>query len=201
MFLKGPQHSLVSSFYDDLFAFDMERKRWYKLGLKVLKAKQPRTNVNKDKKLESKTNGDSVAESSGNDDDEEIIDDEIDSNCNQGELFGYIDETGAVVYIDLDASEQPPPQTDNQESLNSEVVEHLCSTLTATHVFQEPSSSSSVVMTDCHIEAIGQDFASTHRFETNEKHFVDLEKCDQPCARFNPSILIKYVTVPIFVWF
>ncbi len=200
MLFKGPRHSLVSSFYDDLFAFDMERRRWYKLGLKVLKAKQPRTTV-KDRNLESKTNEDSMAESSDGDDDEVIIDDEIDSNCNKGELFGYIDESGAVVYIELDASEQPPPQTDNQESPNSEVLEHICSKLTATQVFQEPSSSSSMVMTDSHIEVIGQDFGSTHRFETNEKHFVDLEKCDQPCARINPSILIKYVSLFLFILF
>ena len=30
---------MTSCFYNDMFAFDMERKRWYQLGLKVPKIK------------------------------------------------------------------------------------------------------------------------------------------------------------------
>lgn len=36
---EGPRHALLSSFFNDLFAFDMDRKRWYQLGLKQVKDK------------------------------------------------------------------------------------------------------------------------------------------------------------------
>lgn len=41
--LTGPQHTMTSCFYNDMFAFDMERKRWYQLGLKVPKSKSDGT--------------------------------------------------------------------------------------------------------------------------------------------------------------
>ncbi|CAN0002794.1 unnamed protein product, partial [Sphacelaria rigidula] len=38
---EGPQHAVSRSvFYNDLFAFDMERRRWYHLALK--KKRKPR---------------------------------------------------------------------------------------------------------------------------------------------------------------
>ena len=33
---EGPRHSLISTFYNDLYAFDMERRRWYQLGASSL---------------------------------------------------------------------------------------------------------------------------------------------------------------------
>jgi hypothetical protein len=37
---EGPQHTMRSMFFSDLYAFDMERKRWYKLGLKLAMEKE-----------------------------------------------------------------------------------------------------------------------------------------------------------------
>ena len=34
---EGDHHAMVSTFYDDLFAFDMERRRWFAMGLKEKK--------------------------------------------------------------------------------------------------------------------------------------------------------------------
>jgi N-acetylneuraminic acid mutarotase len=33
------RHTMLSTFYNDLYAFDMERKRWYQLGLRIPKTK------------------------------------------------------------------------------------------------------------------------------------------------------------------
>ena len=33
------RHTLLSRFYNDLYAFDMERMRWYQLGLRAVKTK------------------------------------------------------------------------------------------------------------------------------------------------------------------
>lgn len=34
---EGDHHTMISTFYDDLFAFDMERRRWFAMGLKEKK--------------------------------------------------------------------------------------------------------------------------------------------------------------------
>lgn len=32
---EGPRHSIISTFFNDMYAFDTERRRWYQLGLKT----------------------------------------------------------------------------------------------------------------------------------------------------------------------
>ena len=43
---------MTSCFYNDMFAFDMERKRWYQLGLKIPKTKD-NDGVKKIKKIKN----------------------------------------------------------------------------------------------------------------------------------------------------
>eukprot|EP01033_Poteriospumella_lacustris_P005367 gene5367-3826_t len=51
---EGPRHALLSSFFNDLFAFDMDRKRWYQLGLKQVKDKAKLQEERNAKKLQRK---------------------------------------------------------------------------------------------------------------------------------------------------
>lgn len=51
---EGPRHALLSSFFNDLFAFDMDRKRWYQLGLKQVKDKAKLQEERTAKKLQRK---------------------------------------------------------------------------------------------------------------------------------------------------
>ena len=117
----GPRHALVSTFYNDLYAFDLDRKRWYKLGLKQKKAKltsEDRRNTRKLQKLKERNNEDdedlsdtSDIDNSDNEDDDEdvnmndlgIVDND---RAEKGDFFGYIDETGNVVYINLKDEEE-----------------------------------------------------------------------------------------------
>jgi hypothetical protein len=115
---------MVSTFYNDLFAFDLDRRRWYKLGLKQKKAKLTTEERRAERKLKR---GAEPGTAGGEDDDQsemsdadsegsEAEDDESDSDdaatgnktggvdavrAEKGDFFGYIDETGNVVYINL----------------------------------------------------------------------------------------------------
>jgi N-acetylneuraminic acid mutarotase len=50
---EGPRHSLQSTFYNDMHAFDMERRRWYQLGLKTPKSLQGKLKSKKQHKSSS----------------------------------------------------------------------------------------------------------------------------------------------------
>ena len=113
---EGARHSLVSTFYNDMFAFDSERRRWYQLGLKTPKAFREK----KHKKLRSLTPregddyGDCVEEEE--DEDEESSSDDSTAEDERGDSsnpdpspaaessnkFGFINDEGQVVYVDLD---------------------------------------------------------------------------------------------------
>lgn len=154
--MEGSRHSMLSTFYSDLYAFDMDRKRWYKLGLKQQKAKltaeekkaqakakaaarlnaaqvaaakgAPKRARTEDDGSDDGEDGDSgdegqqeeavpLEESEDEEEDEEEGDDEIIIDAlsggrvsatalkGKGELFGYIDDNGDVVYLHVDDME------------------------------------------------------------------------------------------------
>lgn len=121
----GPRHALVSTFYNDMFAFDLERRRWYKLGLKQKKAKLSSTEKKEARRVKQKSaaegadgaDGDDQSDAGSEDEgsDLDVSDDEDEDGAkntnlsgavdavraDKGDFFGYIDETGNVVYINL----------------------------------------------------------------------------------------------------
>jgi hypothetical protein len=110
---EGPRHTIQSSFYNDLYAFDFERKRWYELGVKH--ATDLTTGKKKRRKQKEKTaeNGESSDE-----DEEEEEEDEEDAQGQesamllrqqQENLFGYIDDSGNIVYVNIDDDPEEGP--------------------------------------------------------------------------------------------
>lgn len=108
---EGPRHTMLSTFFNDLYAFDFERKRWYQLGLKKPKApKKSRSGKKKSKlkaspeDLDEDMEGASVNESS-----DESSDDDDDDDMEVGGVkmdaensFGYIDDDGNIVYVSME---------------------------------------------------------------------------------------------------
>jgi N-acetylneuraminic acid mutarotase len=140
--VEGPRHSIFSTFYNDLFAFDMDRRRWYKLGLKEKKkvsgkvGKQSAKKPKDEDEEEDEGMGRDHDESDSDEEDQIIInaagerqilrnmkrlhEEENDQEENEEmgggrgffglkkrvELFGYIDESGEVVYLQLEEEEE-----------------------------------------------------------------------------------------------
>lgn len=127
---EGQQHSLNSMFYNEMYAFDMERKRWYQLGVKRVKVntngsevKLTPAGVKEQKKviadaarLKSDAEDDSDDSEGGEKEvnDEQLVEDTEIGDQNEdidgeqlvdGDFFGYIDDSGAVVYLDMEEEE------------------------------------------------------------------------------------------------
>jgi hypothetical protein len=108
---EGPRHTIQSSFYNDLYAFDFERKRWYELGVKhasALTAGKKKRRKQKAKSAEegAENGGSSEEEEEEGDDDDGEEDGEIERQEQlrqaQENLFGYIDDSGNIVYVNID---------------------------------------------------------------------------------------------------
>jgi len=97
---EGPNHCMTSCFYNEMYAFDMGRKKWYQLGLKIPKTK---TLKDKNSKIKRENDGDESDEE-GDNEVEEGAEEEEDV-LDKGNFFGYVDENGNVVYVDMDQDE------------------------------------------------------------------------------------------------
>jgi hypothetical protein len=159
---EGHGHSMTSTFYNDLYAFDFDRRRWFQLGLKnkaaaaaaaanskaakqakkaqkqaaALVAATASSKEGKGKKRKSRKkrggdddadagdasgsaeSGDDGSHSSDDDENDSCSDsssdseggpDEVEDLMASGDFFGYIDEAGNVVYVDLNAPEETDP--------------------------------------------------------------------------------------------
>ena len=120
---EGHQHSMQSTFYNDLYAFDMDRKRWYQLQLRNADKKVLRRRKKK-KKPDTKDG----CSSSGEDDvDPQESDDDSDSGSasdgedeNKENQFGYVDMDGNIVYIDNEEDEDEGKEGGEEEAKEEE---------------------------------------------------------------------------------
>ncbi|KAH9129334.1 hypothetical protein AeMF1_000620 [Aphanomyces euteiches] len=131
---EGRRHELKSVFYNDMFAYDMERKRWYEYKLRSKKEPGKRR---RKKKVAGNGNddddddGDDESPSDGDSDAED--EEEAKEEAKRQNQFGYVGEDGSIVYIDDDEeekeeekSEKPVVEADialEEESKEEEVDE------------------------------------------------------------------------------
>ena len=139
-------HKLKSIFYDDLFAFDMDRRRWFKMGLKKSSQGGRRRKRKDDNDAEGQsTHADGTDR--GDDDGSDGDDDEMDiASGVEGEatssgwdldmlranMFAFIDGDGNVVYekieddadagSDSDSREHKKKRSDESEDTNTASV-------------------------------------------------------------------------------
>lgn len=214
--LLGPRHSMISTFYNDLYAFDMDRKRWYKLGLKQQKTKL--TTAEKQEIRKAKLNGtmntkakDSEDEEE-NDESEQDEDDEEDDEeeniifknekmrekqINSGELFGYIDESGAVVYVYLEEDEnddedqilsleQSSPSSDLAEVEQVQVA-----------IVETQNETSTGIENELAAATINETDKDTEKAQLSPEGATQLvtsffDEQLQPCSRINPCLMMRY---------
>jgi hypothetical protein len=222
---EGPRHSIISTFYNDLYAFDMERKRWYKLGLK-----QKKVALTKEAKAEArKLKIAKAAAEKGEGSEEEISesDDEVDEDEEneiiimrngdrvinaqaKNDLFGYIDENGNVVYLDIEdeadgdtanleeggeKSLEPVSTVSEKEEAKLEeiipIVEEMKKIDIAAEVAtqEEVSNDLSLLKEDPERK---MDLPQTEQEKTTffGRYF---DEQTQPCPRINPCIMTRYV--------
>ena len=113
-------HKLNSVFYDDLFALDMERRRWFKLNMKKATAgrRRRKKRSDEDKQVDVKEDSDD-----SDDEDENLVDGEAISNgwdldMLRANMFAFIDAEGNIVYEKIE-----PDEDDNAGKALPEVAE------------------------------------------------------------------------------
>jgi hypothetical protein len=93
-------HVLNSLFYDDMFALDMEKCRWFKLNMKQLS-----TNKKSRRKTKDRGDGEITKDNIDNDDQEEVSDNEEEDTASQGEdeakSSGWgLEQLRACIFVD-----------------------------------------------------------------------------------------------------
>ncbi len=117
-------HKVQSVFYDDLFAFDMERRRWFKLNLKKKagdrrrrKKKNGNDQANDDDEegMNNKMNDDNKDDSEDDEDvaDEEAVSSGWDIDKLRANMFAFIDADGNIVYEKI----EPDDDEDKAEDI------------------------------------------------------------------------------------
>mmetsp|Transcript_8255 Transcript_8255/g.12434 ORF Transcript_8255/g.12434 Transcript_8255/m.12434 type:complete len:861 (-) Transcript_8255:37-2619(-) len=125
-------HKVRSVFYDDLFALDMERRRWFKLNMKKKSGERRRRKKRNNDEEQFNMKGSSSQDEDDNDNDldhQEIIDGEATSNGwdldkLRANMFAFIDANGNIVYEKIEA-EEDDDDGDKKEAPNvlPEVIE------------------------------------------------------------------------------
>lgn len=120
-------HKIESIFYQNMYSFDMENKRWFTLNLKKKKDGSRRKTKSKDDAVQSVKNN-------VDDDDEEEEEEEEDSEeLNSGwgldmlrsNMFAFIDGDGNIVYekIEEDKDEQDEEKDETKKAVESEKLD------------------------------------------------------------------------------
>jgi len=96
-------HRVKSVFFDDLFAFDMDRKRWFRLNLKKKAGDRRRRKKDGDKENEQEQQQEQQAVEEDSDEDDTGVDGEATSSgwdlgMLRSNMFAFIDGDGNVVY-------------------------------------------------------------------------------------------------------
>ena len=111
----GPRNDITSTFYKELYAFDMERRRWFQLKLRDSKAKGGRRRK-KDKTMDVLTI----------DDDEEEKEDVNDDEDEFEKRFEYVDADGNMAYIDMEESDDEEECKEKEECKEEFKEEEEC---------------------------------------------------------------------------
>ncbi|CAH0493667.1 unnamed protein product [Peronospora farinosa] len=176
------RHTMQSTFYNDLFVYDMDRRRWFEFTLRGKKL----TDGKRRRKKESKALEDETAGDSDNDEEDEVVED-FDAMLEK--QFGYVDDEGNIVYID-DAHEEE--ETKKGEEGDSDVV-----------------SQESCFAKRSDLE-LGKEEETKGEEKEEKKHVVldDDIKLDEleeeesaapaPCPRINPAVMIHGSTLYVY---
>jgi len=220
---EGPQHSLKSVFFNDLFAFDLDRKRWFQLGVKS-KSKSIKTHQEEDSAVLNALLKDNSCEhlkmsATEEESDADVDPDEVEVEVGmESDKFGYIDECGNVTYIDLieDDTDLPPANIPASAAIpiipkeldNHNVMESLETTLKE-EVSKSPEVSKLEVSDISSLSVLEESSKRTLMDNRDDKNVVEtstvvpivskyFNELKEPSPRINPSLFIRGHTLFVY---
>ncbi|KAI9912616.1 hypothetical protein PsorP6_006206 [Peronosclerospora sorghi] len=170
-------HTMQSTFYNDLFVYDMDRRRWFEFKLRGCKSGD-----SKRRRKEKMKTCDGVA-GAGESDEEDKDDNGVeDFDAMLEKQFGYVDDEGNIVYIEdaleeeerkedvgTDSHDLPPPLRDTKPDVEEEEEK------------AEP------------LEKDVSDL-SANEIEAEEEP----PAAPAPCPRINPALMIRGSTLYVY---
>mmetsp|Transcript_16016 Transcript_16016/g.34847 ORF Transcript_16016/g.34847 Transcript_16016/m.34847 type:complete len:872 (-) Transcript_16016:57-2672(-) len=132
-------HMMRSVFYDDLFAFDMDRRRWFKMGLKKTARGQGRRRKRKDHDGSGDVPIKRDIDGNVDSDDDEVDDDEMEISGVEGEaassgwdldklranMFAFVDGDGNIVYEKIEKSDGEEDDCSDRELKKTRGVDSM----------------------------------------------------------------------------
>ena len=207
---EGDHHKMDSIFYDDLFSFDMEKRRWFALRLK--RAADGKGRRRRKKKDDASNNTDQVGDDdSGNSDsdegeaDMEAISSGWDLDKLRHDMFAFIDGDGNIVYEKIEDDDDAPdtkvPQVDKSELITKDTTER--EPVRATNSGANPSHGDTVNQKDS-AERISFSDKGSKRIQPTAVMKVDSKGIptsvvrETPLPRINCATVIKGNTLYIY---
>lgn len=175
------RHAIQSTFYNDLFVYDMDRRRWFEFKLRGKKQQTARRR----KKKALGANGDDDLDDL--DDDEEEKEDEDDDRDDVDKMldshFAYVDESGNLVYIEDEEEEKDEEQEDGveQQGMRVEVLG-----------LEEEEESKEEEKEEEEV------FTPASAVEIVEEAKEEEEPVLAPCPRINPALIIRGSTLYVY---
>ncbi|TMW64566.1 hypothetical protein Poli38472_011446 [Pythium oligandrum] len=177
-------HAMKSTFYNDLFVYDMDRRRWFEFKLRGKKQADGKRRRKKKDRGEQNGEADNDNDDASDGSDEEDEDDFERMLENQ---FGYIDQDGNFVYIKDDEEEEKNDEAGGEEEETKE----------------EEEDDSSLLATQ---RAVLNDEEEEKKEEEEDDSAllpppapVAAEPvAPSPCPRINPALIIRGSTLYVY---
>lgn len=182
------RHTMQSTFYNDLFVYDMDRRRWFEFKLRGKKQADGKRRRKKKKNADGSNNDDDLLDDEDEDENgsgDEDGDEEDDFEKMLENQFGYVDEDGNLVYIDNEEEEKKEEERseapvevefaadeEEEESKEEEKQEELPFDLQ----ISEPAAAQAV----------------------EDKKEEEEEAAPAPCPRINPALIIRGSTLYVY---
>ncbi|KAG6620852.1 Kelch repeat-containing protein [Phytophthora cinnamomi] len=176
------RHTMQSTFYNDLFVYDMDRRRWFEFKLRGKKS----TDGKRRRKKKSKTLEDGAAGESGDEDDEEEEEVE-DFDTMLEKQFGYVDDEGNIVYIE-DAHEEE--ETKGGEDGDDDDLPKEARSAKQLELELEEEESKEEEKEEEPVVA-----AAEEKVEEPEE---EEPAAPAPCPRINPAVMIRGSTLYVY---
>ncbi|KAE9089031.1 hypothetical protein PF010_g19158 [Phytophthora fragariae] len=173
------RHAMQSTFYNDLFVYDMDRRRWFEFKLRGKKS----TDGKRRRKKKTKALEDGADESDDEEDEEEEEVEDFDAMLEK--QFGYVDDEGNIVYIE-DAHEEEETK-EGEEGDDDDLP-------------KEPRSAKQVEL------ELEEDEETKEEEKEEEKPVVvasdepeeEEPAAPAPCPRINPAVMIRGSTLYVY---
>lgn len=181
------RHAMQSTFFNDLFVYDMDRRRWFEFKLRGKKSES--------KRRRKKKVGDATEDDDGGDSGDSGADSGADSDDDFEKMlenqFGYVDEAGNLVYIENEADE------DEEKAEAPVAVKELAFEDEDEESKEDDDESKAEAKTTLADASSSRDVVAVDAKPEKQEDEAE-EAAPAPCPRINPALIIRGSTLYVY---